>query len=90
MAPTIKFEDLNDDCISLVIEEAARLPASDAYAKLRVVKNLSLVNKRVRFLCCLVLYKTRRLCLFSEGNVKPTVETFGALIKTGLVSFPFK
>ncbi|KAJ9616410.1 hypothetical protein H2200_000128 [Cladophialophora chaetospira] len=79
MAPT-SFEDLNDDCIRLIVDETAKISASDWRDPL-MLKHLSLVSKRVRYLCRPVLFKSNNLSISAHRRVVPTIATFNALAK---------
>ncbi len=79
MSPSTTFDDLPDDCLSLIIGEVAKLEG-EGWRDPKNVKNLSLVSKHLRQLSLPVLFNG-----FDKLNLnkhsRPTPETFGALSK---------
>ena len=83
MASSTSFDDLNDDCICLIIEVVANFFRHYCH-KGSTLMNLSLVSRRIRFLCRPFLLNPKKpvfLPSLAWGRAKPTVETFKALVK---------
>ena len=84
---TTSFEDLNNDCISLVVKEVAD-PGHTYNRFLRGsrlgLKPLSLVNKRLRQLCQPLLFNFKRLDLGYRKS--PSTQLFNDLVRATFVS----
>ncbi|KAJ9605887.1 hypothetical protein H2200_009736 [Cladophialophora chaetospira] len=78
------FTDLNDDCILLIIDAAAKLPRQTG-TQPQNVKTLSLTSKRLRRLCEPTLLKFPDGKLTLQNVRQPEKETFNALSRATFV-----
>ena len=73
---TITFEDLSNDCILLILDEAAKM-RGEGYKRPENMRNLSLVNKRLRQLCIPRLFNRDKLSLSRSRSMD--LKTFQTL-----------
>ena len=92
MATSANFESLPDECIQMIVEVISAEMGARSYRweGTKTIKKLSLVNKRLHYICKPVLLKhTRQLHLEASDCSKATARTFQDMTYNFMCLAPF-